>query len=95
MIQVTEAAIQQIKEELKGLQTNIEDPYIRLHMGLGWGGPRLQLALEESSQPQDEMMEVDGIKFLVHANHLPYFNNVKLDYTKNLFGLGEYTLLKV
>lgn len=95
MIQATEAAIKQIKNELENLTEDVKNPYIRLSMALGWGGPRLQLALEESTHKNDEVKEIDGIKFVIHKNQAPYFNQVKLDYTKNMFGIGEYTLLRV
>jgi len=35
LIQATEAAIQQIKEELQDMKTDTKEPYIRLYMGLG------------------------------------------------------------
>lgn len=35
MLQVTPAAIDQINKELKDMIPDIEDPYIRLHMGIG------------------------------------------------------------
>lgn len=95
MIKVTHTAVERIKEELQEIATDVETPYIRLHMGLGWGGPRLQLALEESSNPSDTVTEVEGIKFLVDSNQSSYFENVKLDFTKNMFGFGEYKLLNV
>lgn len=93
MLQVTQAAIDKIREELQNVET--ENPYIRVYMAAGWGGPRLQLALVESTKQNDKVTEVDGMKFIVDSNQSPYFDNVKLDYTKNFFGLGEFKLLKV
>jgi len=95
LIQVTQAAINRINEELKDISKDVTDPHIRLHMGVGWGGPRLQLALEESTQPRDTVTKIEGIKFVVDSNQSSYFKSVKLDYTKNLFGMGEFKLLKV
>jgi len=95
LLQVTQAAIDKIKEELQGISPDVKNPFIRLYMGFGWGGPRLQLALEESTNPNDTVTEVEGIKFLVDSNQSAYFENVKLDYTKGAFGFGEYKLLKV
>ncbi|HLR71857.1 MAG TPA: hypothetical protein VK085_10570 [Pseudogracilibacillus sp.] len=53
------------------------------------------MALVESTKQNDKVTEVDGMKFIVDSNQSPYFDNVKLDYTKNFFGLGEFKLLKV
>jgi len=53
------------------------------------------LALEESTNPNDEVTEVEGIKFLVDKSQSAYFEDVKLDYAQGAFGFGEYKLLKV
>lgn len=97
MINVSEGAIKQIKDELANMKTedaSIQDPYIRLYMTYGWGGPRLQLALAESANEDDHVTEVDGIKFVIHQNQEQYFsNNVTLDFVRNMFGMGEFTLV--
>lgn len=95
MLQVTEAAIKKIKDEIQEISPDAKDPYIRLHMGIGWGGPRLQLALEESATVRDKVTEIEGINFMFDVSQSSYFNNVKLDYTKNLFGMGQFQLLNV
>lgn len=55
----------------------------------------MQLALEESASPDDEVVEVDDLKLLISERDAPYFNNQKLDYTKSLFGYGHYQLISV
>lgn len=96
MIDVSKDAIKQIKDELDNIKQedpSVKDPYIRLYMTYGWGGPRLQLALAESPNDDDNVTEIDGVKFLVHANQEQYFKNVTLDFVKNMFGMGEFTLV--
>lgn len=95
MIQVTHVALEQIREELQNIAPDLKEPFIRLYMGMGWGGPRLQLALEESSNPNDTITEVDGIKFIVDSNQSSYFQNAKLDYIKGMFGMGEFKIIHV
>ncbi len=56
-------------------------------------GPRLQLALVESTNPNDSVTEVDGIKFAVDKGQATYFENSKLDFVKSVFGFGEYKLV--
>ena len=85
MIKITDAAISKIKKEVKG----VKKPFVRLAMGIGWGGPQLRLTLEESALENDEIIEQDGINFLVHETNKPYFNNVKIDYTKTLSVMGN------
>jgi len=53
------------------------------------------LALVESTNENDVITEIDGIHFVIDKSQSPYFNRVKLDYTKGLFGIGEYQLLNV
>lgn len=55
----------------------------------------MQLALEESSKPNDKVTEVDEVKFLVDPNQSAYFENVKLDFIKNVFGNGEFKIITV
>lgn len=95
MLQVTKSAVDKIKEELEDMGVEADKPFIRVYMALGWGGPRVQLALEESANSNDSVTEVDGINFLVDANQSAYFNNTKLDYTKNLFGFGEFHIINL
>jgi len=97
MIQVSEKAINQIKDELENMKAempSLKDPHIRLYMTHGWGGPRLQLALAESATEDDIVTKIDDITFLVHANQEQFFKDMTLDYVKSIFGMGEYTLVK-
>jgi Fe-S cluster assembly iron-binding protein IscA len=55
----------------------------------------LRLALEESALESDEITEESGIQFLVNERDKVYFNNAKIDYTKSLFGGGQFVVLKV
>jgi len=53
------------------------------------------LALEESTNDDDIVIEVEGITFLVEPNQSRYFDNVELSYRKGIFGSGEFTVKKV
>lgn len=95
MFKVTDKAVEKVKKEIEGMAADVKEPFIRLFMSVGWGGPTLQLALEESTNSkEDTVTEVDGVKFVVHSSQSYYFDNVKLDYQKGMFG-GEYKLLNV
>ncbi|WP_261796023.1 hypothetical protein [Numidum massiliense] len=37
----------------------------------------------------------ENLKVLVGSNDAVYFDDSKLDYTKSLFGFGQYKLLRV
>ncbi|WP_283244068.1 hypothetical protein [Bacillus suaedaesalsae] len=40
-------------------------------------------------------MEEEGIQFLVHERNRIYFDRAKIDYTKSLFGGGQFVVLQV
>lgn len=88
MLQVSQEAIEVIKEEL----SDVEEPYVRVAMTPGWGGARLDLALEESAKPDDEVVEVDGLKILIHSHQTSFFENAKLDFVENSFGHKEFKI---
>jgi Fe-S cluster assembly iron-binding protein IscA len=51
--------------------------------------------LEESALENDEITDQDGIRFLVNERDQVYFNSVKIDYVKTLFGDGQFKVLHV
>ena len=55
----------------------------------------MNLTLEESANENDMATEIEGVTFLVDENQAPYCNRVKLDYRKNMIGMGEFRLLNV
>lgn len=90
MINVTDEALEQISTELNKMKIDLDNPYIRLQMIVGWGGARLQLALEESANESDIVVEEGGRTFLIANHQKRYFENVTIDYRKGSFGMGEY-----
>jgi Fe-S cluster assembly iron-binding protein IscA len=60
----------------------------------GRGGPQLRLALEESVSEHDEIVEQDGIQFLISEKDKVYFNDVKIDYIKNVLGNGQFVVIR-
>ena len=95
MVKLTQAAFSQIIQEVQDVIDEGKKPFIRLTMGIGWGGPQLRLALEESALEQDEIIDHNEIILLVHENDKVYFDNAKIDYTKNVLGEGKFIVLKV
>jgi len=91
MLKITKEAVEQVQDELANMKTNLEDPFIRLSMILGWGGSRLQLSLEEAENEGDTLVALEGIKFLIPSYQARFFEGVTLDYEKGSFG-GEYKL---
>lgn len=55
----------------------------------------MRLTLEELALENDEMIEQDGIIFLVNERDQVYFHHAKIDYVRTLFGGGQFTVLRV
>ena len=92
MFKVTDKAVEKVKKEIEGMAADVKEPFIRLFMSVGWGGPTLQLAQEESTNSEDTVLEKDGVTFVYHSSQAYYFEDMMLDYKKGMFG-GEYTLV--
>lgn len=41
------------------------------------------------------MYEFDQVKILIHAKDFVYFADTKLDYVQDVFGKGQFQLLKI
>lgn len=70
MIHIEEQAANYLQQVLEENQSK----YLRLlFQGIGWGGPNLGIALEETIQESDHVEEVSGITFLINERDKPYF----------------------
>lgn len=74
------------KEALKQNLEKRNKSAVRLSIkGFGWGGPNLGVVLDEQSE-NDEMVEIDGLKFVAEKDIAFVFDNVKLIHKKGVFG---------
>ena len=96
MFKVTAAALTVLDQAIAQEQTNeLEKLYVRLSMGIGWGGPQLKLSLEEQPISGDQVHAFDHVDILIHENDFNYFDHTKLDYIKDVLGKGKFQLLKI
>ena len=95
VLSITESAHKILQCAIKNESSDGEKLYVRLTMGIGWGGPQLRVALEERPLTNDQVFNFDEVSVLIHERDLVYFNQSKLDYTKDVFGIGKFNLLKV
>jgi Fe-S cluster assembly iron-binding protein IscA len=86
MVNVTHVAIQPLKAKFKMSINEAKKPLIRFSMGIDCGGPQIRLTLKESvlenDEINDEIIEQDGIVFLINERDQVYFNDVNIDYVK-------------
>lgn len=96
MFKITGSAGQVLLEIVESeKQTPDEELFVRLTMGIGWGGPKLNLSLEERKIQGDQLFTFDDLKILIHEKDYVYFDHTKLDYVKDVLGKGRFQLLKI
>lgn len=88
MIKVTEMAAEKIKQNISK-QKNPEKVMLRVSFGgYGWGGPRLQLTLDELKNQDDVVIESQGITVIYNSDIEEYVHDSIIDYSKNWFQRG-------
>jgi Fe-S cluster assembly iron-binding protein IscA len=58
--------------------------------GFGWGGPRLQLTLDELKNQEDVLEESNGIRVVYNSSIEAYVRNSVVDYSKSWFRRGFF-----
>ena len=95
MFTITDRAYTALKNVIDKERNNDETLYIRLSMGIGWGGPKIQLSLEERPITDDRTYTFDELQLLIHEQDFVYFDHTKLDYVTDLLGSNRFQLLRV
>ena len=80
MLQVSETAKTKFQEFLAEEQK--DNAHIRIYVsGMGWGGPRYGLTLDESVQEdKDVVEEAEGIKFVYEKSIAYFLDGKSIDY---------------
>ncbi len=50
------------------------------------GGLQYMLTMEKETQPDDTIMNVEGVKFLMDSDSAPFLEEATIDYVENLGG---------
>ena len=81
MLQVTESAKEKINEVL-AQEKEVDDAYVRVYVsGVGWGGPKYGLTLDESVQEEKDIVEEKGtIKFVFDKEISAYLEGKVIDF---------------
>jgi Fe-S cluster assembly iron-binding protein IscA len=84
MIDITDTA----RDKLQDVLNENHGKCLRIFLnGIGWGGPRLGLALEEPKGDED-IIQVNSIKLLISDEVKPIANMNKIDYMNSPYGEG-------
>ena len=87
MIELTPQAVSKVKQLLAS--ENKEGFGLRVAIqGGGCSGFQYGLTFEDTQRPNDQVLEVDGLKVFVDAMSQMYLQGVKIDYLETLQGSG-------
>ncbi|MET0069579.1 MAG: iron-sulfur cluster assembly accessory protein [Candidatus Thiodiazotropha sp.] len=87
MITLTESAQKAISRFVKGAESPVQGLRISVTGG-GCSGMQYGLALEESPNKDDTIIEVDGLKLFVDPYSAPMLNGVRVDFLDSMEGSG-------
>ena len=78
-IDITSKASEKLKNILE--EKNTPSAKVRIFLaGIGWGGPRFNLALDEQKE-NDKNYSEDGIHIIAEKNLVDQFKGFKIDYS--------------
>jgi iron-sulfur cluster assembly accessory protein len=87
MLTMTDAASSKVKEFLA--EHGKPEAGLRVRVvGGGCSGFQYQLAVDETSSPEDKVFELDGIKLFVDSKSVLYLNGTEIDYVEGMMGSG-------
>ena len=82
---ITALAIERIKDVLT--EQGETDSSLRVvAMPAEAGGLQYMLTMEKESQPDDTVMDVDGVKFLMDSDSAPFLEEATIDYVEQFGG---------
>ena len=88
MITVTDIAAEKLNETI-AKEKNPQSTMLRVTFGgYGWGGPKLQLTLDELKNEDDEIVESQGVKVVYESDLEAYLSNLVIDYSNKWFDRG-------
>jgi iron-sulfur cluster assembly protein len=88
-IQVTEAAVEAVKQALADEALTSETTYLRIAVKAGGcSGFSYSLGFDDTQHEGDRLIEVDGVRILVDPKSEGFLSGTKLDYTNGLNGKG-------
>lgn len=88
MIRISKAAAEKFNEVV-AKSNNPEKAMLRVIFGgYGWGGPRLDLTLDELKRDNDVVVESEGIKIVYETELRQFLANSVIDYSNSWFQRG-------
>ena len=84
-MEITTLAIEKLREVMD--EQGEQDGSLRVvAMPSEGGGLQYMLTMEKETQPDDTIMSVEGVKFLMDSDSAPFLEEATIDYVENLGG---------
>ena len=84
MVEITDTA----RDKLKEILNENEGKYLRILLqGVGWGGPRLGMVLDEPDK-NEQPLSINGIDVLIDEYERSFTDGTVIDYVKQANGEG-------
>ena len=89
LVTISQVASDQLKNMISDGDYS-EEVFLRVEpvRGGGWGGPRFQVVLDESTDENDTIIEYDGIRIVYKLQYESYVLNTVIDYSNKIFDKG-------
>ena len=84
-MEVTTLAIEKLKEVMEE-QGETNGSLRVVAMPAETGGLQYMLTMENETQPDDTVLAMDGVKFLMDSDSAPFLEEATIDYVENLGG---------
>ncbi len=84
-MEITTLAVEKLREVLD--EQGEQDGSLRvIAMPAESGGLQYMLTMEKETQPDDTVLDVEGVKFLMDSDSVPFLEEATIDYVENLGG---------
>jgi iron-sulfur cluster assembly accessory protein len=87
MIQLTEVAVNKVKEAIAGQDDTFAGIRVAV-IGGGCSGFQYTMNLERDEQQGDQIVELDGLKVFVDEQSMLYLDGTEIDYVETVQGAG-------
>ena len=87
MLEVTSPALEKLKEVLEE-QGETESSLRVIAMPAEHGGIQYMMTVENESQGEDTILEMDGIKLVMDSDSAPFLEEATIDYVEDLTRVG-------
>ena len=84
-MEITTLAIEKLREVL-GEQGEQDGSLRVIAMPAEAGGLQYMLTMEKETQPDDTVLDVEGVKFLMDSDSVPFLEEATIDYVENFGG---------